>query len=69
MVAIRCSCFSTKDNHAMLLLHSALPHHTVASLVAAFHRGDVEALESVDVEERIQWIESELDGLGWVDGW
>jgi len=53
----------------MLLLHSALPHHTVASLVAAFHRGDVEALESVDVEERIQWIESELDGLGWVDGW
>eukprot|EP00434_Breviolum_minutum_P020886 symbB.v1.2.018424.t1/scaffold1470.1/size116919/7 len=40
-----------EDNHAMLLLHSALPHHTVASLVAAFHRGDVEALESVDVED------------------
>lgn len=55
----------------MLLLHSALPHHTVASLVAAFHRGDVEALESVDVEERIQRIESELDGLGWtwMGGW
>lgn len=49
----------------MLLLHSALPHHTVASLVAAFHRGDVEALESVDVED---WIESELDGLGWMGG-
>ena len=47
----------------MLLLRSALPHHTVASLVAAFHQGDVEALESVDVEEWIQWIELELDGL------